>query len=175
MEIPPLRPFAPWLAWALATTLGLGDRVPAPGTLAGSLPAAAVWYLASLLLPSGAGLTALALAVALPLAGVAVWAAGVEGARRGVEDPGPVVIDEVAGQWLCLLIGWLILGGLPHPPTAALVAAGGFVLFRAFDVAKPWPIGRLERIPGGLGIVADDLAAGAIAGLLLGLVWRFLA
>jgi phosphatidylglycerophosphatase A len=57
----------------------------------------------------------------------------------------------------------------------ALFAAAGFVLFRVFDVAKPWPVRPLERLPGGIGIVADDLAAGAIAGILLALGWRFLA
>jgi phosphatidylglycerophosphatase A len=56
----------------------------------------------------------------------------------------------------------------------ALYAGAGFLLFRAFDVIKPWPVRSLERLPGGIGIVADDLAAGAIAGMLLALGWRLL-
>ena len=75
--------------------------------------------------------------------------------ESGREDPGHIVIDEVAGQWLTLAVcrpDW------PH----ALVA---LALFRLFDITKPWPIRKLEALPGGLGIMLDDLAAG-----LLGLI-----
>jgi phosphatidylglycerophosphatase A len=73
------------------------------------------------------------------------------------------VLDEVAGQWLALAVVALLRS---RPPDQRdLVAA--FLLFRLFDVAKPWPIRKLERLPGGWGIVADDLAAALAAGLLV--------
>ncbi len=160
------------LARAVATTCGLGDRLPAPGTFAGSLPAALAWWALAAALPARlplalatAALVALAVAVGIP-------AAGAEAARRGRHDPGPVVVDEVAGQWLAYLAALPLL-----PPGLPLwrAVAGGFLLFRAFDIVKPWPVRRLERLPGGLGIVADDLAAGLEAGLALALVARLLA
>jgi len=150
----------------VATLFGLGDRLPAPGTLAGSLPTALAWLaLLAARLPTAPLLSA-AVAVAVALIVVGVWAAGEEAASRGVSDPGPVVIDEVAGQWLTYLVAlpFLRLGGLPEQ---ALVIGSGFLLFRAFDVAKPWPLSALERLDGGLGIMADDLAGGVFAGAVL--------
>jgi phosphatidylglycerophosphatase A len=158
----------------IATVGGLGDRLPAPGTTAGSLPAALLWSAAALVVAGFWPRIVITLALTLAASVVAVWAAGVEGARRGVGDPGPVVIDEVAGQWLCFLVA-LPLATPGTVRDVALFATAGFLLFRVFDVAKPWPIRPLERLPGGIGIVADDLAAGAIAGFLLALGWRFLA
>lgn len=146
------------LAHALATVAGLGDRAPAPGTTVGSVLAVVLYLLAArwLALP-GAALVGAAAA----LASVAVWACGAEAVRRGTEDPGPVVLDETAGQWLALVVGHLAHGAaLPLLAVASL-----FTLFRVFDILKPWPVGRLEHLQGGLGIVADDLAAGVLAGL----------
>jgi len=144
----------------LATVGGLGDRLPAPGTTVGSLVGAGLFLVAATAAPAHlAGLALLGLAVLAPLS---VWACGAEAARRGVPDPGPVVLDEVAGQWLALAtLAWL----RPGPVTIPALAIS-FLLFRAFDVVKPWPIRALERLPGGWGIVADDLAAGLAAGLL---------
>jgi phosphatidylglycerophosphatase A len=157
------------LAFLLATVAGLGDRLPAPGTLAGSLPAAALWWsLVALVRPAALRLsgTTVGLVVAI-VAGI--WAAGEEAQRRGVSDPGPVVVDEVAGQWLTYLVAlpFLHLDGLRGQ---AMVVGAGFFLFRCFDVLKPWPASALERLPGGLGIMADDLAAGVMAGALLALL-----
>ena len=102
------------------------------------------------------------------------WASGLEASRRNGSDPGPVVIDEVAGQWLCYAA--VLLFVRPEGAGAlAAVAVAGFFLFRFFDVVKPWPINRLERLPGGVGIVADDLAAGAAAGLFLAAAWHWFA
>jgi phosphatidylglycerophosphatase A len=75
----------------------------------------------------------------------------------GLEDPGIVVIDEVAGMWVSLLF-------LPLTPVTAVAA---FVIFRIFDVVKPFPARRLEDLPGGYGIMCDDLMAGAYANLVL--------
>ncbi len=147
------------LARALATLGGLGDRLPAPGTTVGSLAGVAAYAAFSHLAPVPPAVLAAAGAVALVL--VAVPACGREAARRGVDDPGAVVLDETAGQWVALGV-WT----LSHPAdlTAGTLAAS-FLLFRLLDVAKPWPIRALERLPGGWGIVADDVAAGLAAGL----------
>ncbi len=146
-------------ARALATVGGLGDVLPAPGTTVGSLVGVLLYWGASSLVPHAVTAVAIAgLAVLLPLS---VWACGAEAARRGVADPGPVVLDEVAGQWLAVAVVAIARGGAPGP--RGLLAA--FLLFRVFDVTKPWPIRRLERVRGGWGIVLDDLAAGFAAGL----------
>lgn len=149
------------LARLVATVGGLGDRLPAPGTTAGSLPAALVWWALAVALPARPALAAATAAAVVIATAAGVWAADREAGRRGVSDPGPVVVDEVAGQWLTYLVAlpWALRDGR----VLATVAAG-FLAFRLFDVAKPWPVRRLERLPGGVGIVADDLAAGVLAG-----------
>lgn len=148
------------LARLLATVGGLGDRLPAPGTTVGSLTGVLLYWAVSRAWPRPIWAVAVAgLALLVP---VSVWACGVEARRRGRPDPGPVVLDEVAGQWLALA---LIAVGRSRGPGASEFALA-FILFRLFDVAKPWPIRSLERLPGGWGIVADDLAAALAAGLL---------
>lgn len=145
------------LARALATVGGLGDRLPAPGTTVGSLVAAVLFLILRLL---GGELAALyAGALLIVLVPVAVHACGAEAARREASDPGAVVLDEVAGQWLALTV----VAALAQRPLSVGGVALCFALFRLFDVVKPWPIGSLERLPGGWGIVADDLAAGLAA------------
>jgi phosphatidylglycerophosphatase A len=162
------------LARAIATVGGLGERLPAPGTTAGSLPAAVLWWLACLAAPAPATRIALTAIGLLAAAAAGVWAAEVEVERRGARDPGPIVIDEVAGQWLTYLVA------LPFVPLTgagplALFAAAGFVLFRVFDVLKPWPIRSCEGFPGGVGVIADDLAAGWAAAVVLVIGWKILA
>ncbi len=157
------------VARALATVGGLGDRLPAPGTTVGSVAGAALFWGASALWPSAvAGIALAGLAVLLP---VAVWACGAEARRRGVVDPHPVVLDEVAGQWAALAVVAVVQRRPPGP----VELAAAFLLFRAFDVVKPWPIRRLEALPGGWGIVADDLAAGLAAGAAAALALPLLA
>ena len=147
------------LAFHLATVGGLGGRLPAPGTTVGSLVAALVFAALARLVPAALlPVSAVVLVVLLPLA---VWACGAEAARRGVSDPGAVVLDEVAGQWLALVA---LVAGTGTTPSLAAVGVS-FLLFRILDVLKPWPISALERLPGGWGVVADDLAAGLAAGL----------
>jgi len=85
------------------------------------------------------------------------WAADVAERALEVKDPGAIVVDEVAGMTLSVLL-------VPLTP-AALVA--GFVLFRIFDVAKPFPANVAQRLPGGVGVMLDDLVAGLYALLLL--------
>jgi phosphatidylglycerophosphatase A len=139
------------LALLLATGFGTGYAPVASGTF-GSLPGLALaWALAA------AGGEWALLAGALVVAGAGVVAADRAAAIFGEEDPGRVVVDEVAGQMVTLLF---------VPKTLPLLALG-FLLFRALDVWKPWPARRLEDLPGGSGIMADDLAAGIYANLIL--------
>jgi len=89
-----------------------------------------------------------------------VWASGKLASFHRLKDPQRVVIDEVAGQWLAILpvaLDWHYY----------LVA---FLLFRFLDITKPWPLKNFERMPGGLGIMADDIGAGVYAGILTWLI-----
>ena len=134
----------------VATGLGSGYSPIAPGT-AGSI----VGLLLFLPLAGLAWPVQLAATAVLTLVGV--FAAGRVARVVERKDPGLVVVDEVAGQWITLL-------ALPVTPVTALA---GFLLFRVMDIVKPWPARDLERLPGGLGIMADDVAAGIYAHLLL--------
>lgn len=161
----------PWTSPALllATCGGLG-RVPvAPGTVgsaAGVLLAVVLGAVASRLAGPGAatpvvaGVEAVILA-AICLVGVPICSRGAALLGRG-EDPGAVVFDEMAAVPVALL---------PVPPAARTVAClvAAFALFRVFDIAKPFPCRRLERLPAGWGIMADDLAAAAWAAACLAL------
>ena len=91
------------------------------------------------------------------------WAAAAVAKASGTEDPGAIVIDEVAGQWLVLV----------PAPLDPLAYALAFMLFRIFDIWKPWPVGWADRhVKGGLGIMLDDLLAGVYA---VPLLWGLLA
>ncbi len=145
----------------LLTTFGnVGLLRPAPGTW-GSL---AGLFLGMVILRYG-GFPILVLStVAITVVGF--WAVGIELADRPGEDPGEIVIDEVAGQWLCLLFPaaafWMrdFDGWLPWP---AWLAA--FLFFRLFDVLKPGPIGVVDRRGDAPGVMLDDLLAGLIGGV----------
>jgi phosphatidylglycerophosphatase A len=115
-----------------------------------ALPCA--WAIRSL-----AGIAGLAAASAIVFA-IGCWAAGRIARASGHEDPGFIVIDEVAAQWLVLLVA----------PLDWRWFAAAFVLFRIFDIAKPWPANAIERrIAGGLGVMLDDVVAAFYAVLLL--------
>jgi len=95
---------------------------------------------------------------------IALSAAGVAAASRverssGKKDPQHVVIDEVSGQWLALLAGPALFFG----PLRWKSFLAGFILFRVFDITKPFPARQAESLPGGWGIMADDWVAGAYA------------
>jgi phosphatidylglycerophosphatase A len=146
-------------AWVLATWFGAGLLKPGPGTY-GSIAAMLLWYGAA----HGLHPAWMALAVGTALAAIAATLIGIPAAtivarESGREDPGFVVIDEVAGQWIALI------AVRPDWRHAALA----LVLFRLFDIWKPWPIRRLEQLPQGTGIMLDDVAAGILA-LAVGLV-----
>lgn len=149
---PPVPPLPFWHpASLLATWFGSGLLPKAPGTW-GSL-AALPFAFAIASLAGAWGLLAAVLAVTA----VGLWAADVYAARSGESDPGKVVIDEVAGQWLALVPAALDLR----------LYAVAFLAFRFFDIVKVWPASWLDRnLKGGRGIMLDDLAAGVYAGAL---------
>ncbi len=138
-----------WLAFGF----GSGLLPFAPGTF-GSLVAVLVWWGFVELAQPDFALRVPALLAAIVLC---TWSAHWAAQRLQRKDPGCIVSDELAGQWLALLA----------VPDAWPWWLAAFALFRLFDIAKPWPMRRLERLPGGIGIVADDLAAGAYAAAIL--------
>ena len=136
-------------AWMALATLGpVGRLRPAPGSW-GS--AAAVMLAALLMLAPLAGLI---LEIATLLACVlGIRAADIYERQTGNKDASDIVIDEVAGQWIALLAA--------PPDWRWWIAA--FILFRLFDILKPGPVRMAERLPGGYGVMADDIVAGALA------------
>jgi phosphatidylglycerophosphatase A len=140
-------------AFAVATSFGIGYLKPGPGTWA-SLAAALLWAAVAFgLHPSPhVLLVILFVAIAFTLAS-GIPAATIAERQSGLHDPGFVVIDEVAGQWIALL-------GTPADWRHGLIA---LILFRVFDMTKPFPVRRFERLPAGWGIVFDDVAAGLYA------------
>jgi phosphatidylglycerophosphatase A len=158
-------------AWAVGTFFGAGLLKPGPGTW-GSVAAVLLWMIPAYgsdriisLVNSSQWflprywLGALTIFAALIATAIGIPAATIVAEESGYEDPGHVVIDEVAGQWLTLVVC------KPDWPHALLALA----LFRLFDITKPWPIRKLEALPGGWGIMLDDLAAG-LFGLIVLLV-----
>jgi phosphatidylglycerophosphatase A len=142
------------LAVVLATWFGCGYFPWGPGT-AGSL--AALLIALALHTWLGAGRLTFAILVLLFL-WPGIWASTRTARILNSEDPGMVVVDEVLGQWLTLL-------GAAALNWKSFLAA--FLLFRLFDIWKPWPVRRFEDLPEGLGIVADDLAAGVYGAMVL--------
>jgi phosphatidylglycerophosphatase A len=132
----------------LATWFGVGLIPAAPGTW-GSLAALPfAWAIVNLW-----GALGLAIAVSLIFT-TGCWAAGAVAREGGIADPGAVVVDEVAGQWLVLLAA-------PFDPAAWALA---FLLFRLFDIWKPWPVRWADRrVKGGFGIMLDDVLAAVYA------------
>ena len=134
---------------------GAGLSPFAPGTAGSALGVQVFLALERLSLPVFA-LTWLALLA------LSIWAADQAGRAFGVTDDGRIVIDEVVGQLVALAP---LVGGRASWP----LLVTGFVAFRVFDVWKPGPVGRAERtLPGGFGVVMDDVLAGALAGLVVG-------
>ena len=142
---------------AIATALGAGYAPKAPGTF-GSAVGLLLW----IALPH---VIWIQVAAILIVAVVGSWSGSVAEEHFHRQDPGEVVVDEVAGVMVTLLLapaggfGWMFFA---------------FLLFRAFDIVKPFPIRHFERLPGGIGIMADDLMAGVYANLALrGSIWLF--
>jgi phosphatidylglycerophosphatase A len=137
-------------AVAVATLGGIGFSPWCPGTVASAVTAVLWWFLPSL------SLTMQFLILGL-LSAFAIWTSTIAERYLGVHDPSCIVIDEAVGMVLALL-------GCPRMWWVYLLA---FALFRLFDIVKPGPISRLQKLPRGWGIVMDDVAAGASARLVL--------
>ena len=136
----------------IASVFGIGYFPFASGTVA----SLAAMPLAALILLHGGGMVLAA--ASLVAFAVGVWACGDHVRATGREDPSECVIDEVAGQWLACAFASVSF------PSLALA----FFLFRLFDIWKPWPVGWADReLPGGLGVMADDMIAGLMAGVLV--------
>ncbi len=149
----------PRAARLVATFFGIGHVSLAPGTVAtiAAIPLyLAAWY-------TGGHVAVMALAILLMMAGIA--AAGSLESSLGYHDPPEVVIDEVAG----------FLTTMAFLTPGPLTVTGGFLLFRALDIIKPWPASAAEKLRGGWGIMADDIVCGLMANMLLQLglyLWR---
>lgn len=157
-----------WLPFLVATFFASGCIRPAPGTwgtVAAVLVALPLFFLA----PAQWWWLSFAIAACLAtVLGLLSCPWSIRWYQRS--DPSSVVIDEVAGMWLALAL----IFALPQAPTSGWMlyvsVAVAFAAFRVFDVAKPWPVYTLERLPGGWGIMFDDLAAGLYAALCVALM-----
>jgi phosphatidylglycerophosphatase A len=149
---PPAEKKTLW-AWLIGTFFGAGLLKPGPGTY-GSIAAVLLWYAAAHLLHPAPAALAIGTTIAAILATlIGIPAATIVANESGREDPGHVVIDEVAGQLMALIaipVDW------QH-------AALSLLLFRFFDILKPPPVRQLERLHGGTGIMLDDVGAGIYA------------
>jgi len=152
---------APAWAWAIATFFGAGFGRPGPGTWA-SLATAALWFgLARFADPVSRPTFAIVTALAVTLIGIP---AATRVARAiGRKDPSQVVIDEVAGQVIAFV----------YVPLNWQNVLAALILFRVFDITKPFPIRRLEHLPEGTGIMLDDVAAGIYALAVMQLLLHF--
>ncbi len=146
-----------WVVKFLATFFYLGYSPVAPGT-AGTIGAVLPFYLISNLSPLAYFLILLGFII------FSVWISTKASIAFNKTDPSPVVVDEVCGY---LVTMFLI-------PASLLSVILGFFLFRVFDVLKPFPVRRTENLPGGWGIVADDVLAGIYANIVLQVVFRFI-
>ena len=149
---PPAEKKTLW-AWLIGTFFGAGLLKPGPGTY-GSIAAVLLWYAAAHILHPAP----VALAVGTTIAAIFATLIGIPAAtivanESGREDPGHVVIDEVAGQLIALIA---IPADWQH-------AAISLLLFRFFDILKPPPVRQLERLHGGTGVMLDDVGAGIYA------------
>ena len=164
MEQPQLNDISPQqlarTAQAIATVFGIGYSPFAPGTVASLVALPFAW-----LITYAAGRFVLLL-VAILAAALGAWACEHYIHGRADKDPSECVIDEVAGQWIACAFVPVPLGMFSIHTLLGYTLA--FVLFRALDISKLWPINRIERIvPGGLGVMADDLLAAAMAGIII--------
>ena len=173
----------PVFALAVATSFGVGYLPVAPGTWGSAVAVGLVAATAALTRSEGGPLIVVSeFSLLLALAAMGLWASQrVVAAAPSNPDPGYVVIDELSGQTISLILGWALRAWTSGPSHVAVItkisaafATGllnwkylvtGFILFRVFDIWKPFPARRAEFLPGGLGIMADDWVAGAYAAL----------
>ncbi|HET9839360.1 MAG TPA: phosphatidylglycerophosphatase A [Candidatus Angelobacter sp.] len=150
-------------SWLIATFLGIGHLQPGAGTWASAVTVLLWWGASHWIQTAWLFSAAMIASVAVTLIGIPV--STVVARESGIKDPGFVVIDEVAGQLIAFIgapVHWKYL-------------LAGFILFRSFDIVKPFPLRRLERLPEGTGIMLDDVGAGLYALVLLQLWLHFIA
>jgi phosphatidylglycerophosphatase A len=135
---------------ALATVLGVGYAPVAPGTF-GSAAGLLVWW------PLHSASVGVQAAAIVALFAIGSWSGSVAERHFGRTDPSQVVIDELMGMLITLFLN----------PVGWRGAAAAFLLFRLADVVKPFPANRFERLPGGVGVMADDAMAAIYANLVL--------
>jgi phosphatidylglycerophosphatase A len=150
------------LSTIIASVFGIGYFPVASGTV---MSIVAVPF-AVIIARAGGGFALIA--ASLIVFAIGIWACGDHVRATGRDDPSECVIDELAGQWLACAGVSLGLGA-GSPAEFALA----FLLFRLFDVLKPWPISAAEKLPGGMGVMADDMLAGLAAAIICGLVQYF--
>jgi phosphatidylglycerophosphatase A len=156
----------------LTSCFGLGLLPAAPGTW-GSLPPAIAF--AAILFYSGSVQAGFFVMLGFIIAGGIICIKFSDSAVKitGSFDPGEIVADELAGQSLTFAVLTLVLNTSPSVKQIIIITVIGFVLFRIFDIFKPWPVRQLEKLPAGLGILADDIMAGVYAGILLVIAAKF--
>lgn len=142
-------------SWLIATFFGIGHLRPGPGTYASAVTVLCWWAVSRTIAPGWLVPTAIIASVAITLGGIPP--STVVARESGREDPGFVVIDEVAGQMIALI----------GTPLTWKYLLASFILFRGFDIVKPFPLRRLESLPEGTGIMMDDVGAGLYAVFLL--------
>jgi phosphatidylglycerophosphatase A len=150
-------------AWLIATFFGVGYLWPGPGTYAAGITVLCWWAVSHLVAPGWWIAVEIIAAAAITVLGIPPSTTVAQ--ESGKSDPGFVVIDEVAGQMISLIgvrLNWKYL----------LLS---FILFRGFDIVKPFPLRRLERLPGGTGIMMDDVGAGLYALIVIHILQHLIA
>jgi len=150
-----------WWAWLAGTFFGVGRLPAGPGTWA-SAATVVLWWSASPFI-SNNHLFLAAAAVTCAVIAIGIPASTIVARESGSKDPGFVVIDEVAGQMIPLIIA----------PLRWKYLLASLILFRCFDILKPPPLRALERLPGGTGIMLDDIGAGVYALLVLTALMKY--
>ncbi len=149
-------------AWLVATFFGVGFLRPGPGTWA-SLATAALWWTGAGLFVQGGLQSFYAMLAACFVLMIGIPVSSIVARESGVSDPGFVVIDEVAGQLIALIA----------VPLRWQYVLASFILFRGFDILKPPPLRQLEKLPGGSGIMLDDVGAGVFANIIVQVLTHF--
>ncbi len=145
------------IATLLSTVFGIGYARIAPGTIASAVALPFAWAMLAIWGPYPL------VAASLAVYAIGVWSTGEYARRTAKNDPSECVIDEVAGQWLAC-------AAAPLSPAGFVLA---FVLFRLFDISKLWPVSLGERLPGGWGIMTDDMIAGLLSALIIAVLrWQ---
>ena len=152
-----------YLALSIATC-GVGYLPVAPGTF-GSLVAVGIFLLVARV-ATGSSLVAVVLVLIFAFTVAGIWAATRTEQLSGKKDPGKVVVDEVAGQFIALFPLTLF----PRWSTVAVIVS--FILFRFFDIVKPYPANRLQELNGGAGVMFDDLVAGVYGAVIVSIILK---